>query len=101
MRSLIRNKLHKNYWDYLNNMLDPEKDKNYWHYLNNMLDPEKDNNSKKFWKYIKSRKQDTMGIGTLKNNGVLAETAEQKAEMLNSQFTSVFTTLMLMTLVCN
>jgi hypothetical protein len=43
-----------------------------------MLDPEKDNNSKKFWKYIKSRKQDTMGIGTLKNNGVLAETAEQK-----------------------
>ena len=71
IRSLIRNKLHKNYWDYLNNMLDPEQD----------------NNSKKFWKYIKSRKQDTMGIGTLKNNGVLAETAEQKAEMLNSQFT--------------
>jgi hypothetical protein len=45
-RSLIRNKLHKNYWDYLNNMLDPEKDrrslirnklhKNYWDYLNNM-----------------------------------------------------------------
>jgi hypothetical protein len=60
MRSLIRNKLHKNYWDYLNNMLDPKKD----------------NNSKKFWKYIKSRKQDTMGIGTFKNNGVLAETAE-------------------------
>jgi hypothetical protein len=28
MRSLIRNKLHKNYWDYLNNMLDPEKDNN-------------------------------------------------------------------------
>ena len=51
-----------------------------------MLDPEKDNNSKK------SRKQDTMGIGTLKNNRVLAETAEQKAEMLNNQLTSVFTT---------
>ena len=76
IRSLITNKLHKNYWDYLNNMLDPEQD----------------NNSKKFWKYIKSRKQDTMGIGTLKNNGVLAETAEQKAEMLNNQFTLVFTT---------
>jgi hypothetical protein len=30
-----------------------------------------------------------MGIGTLKNNGVLAETAEQKAEMLNI-FTSVY-----------
>jgi hypothetical protein len=29
---------------------------------------------------------------TLKNNGVLAETAEQKAEMQNNQFTSVFTT---------
>jgi hypothetical protein len=24
-------------------MLDPEKDKNYWDYLNNMLDPENDN----------------------------------------------------------
>ena len=57
-----------------------------------MLDPKKDNNSKKFWKYIKSRKQDTMGIGTLKNNGVLAENAEQKAEILKNQFTSVFTT---------
>ena len=33
-----------------------------------------------------------MGIDTLKNNGVLAETAEQKAEMLNNQFISVFTT---------
>jgi hypothetical protein len=33
-----------------------------------------------------------MGIGTLKNNGVLAENAEQKAEMLKNQFTSVFTT---------
>jgi hypothetical protein len=38
-------------------------------YMLDMLNPEKDNNSKKFWKYIKSRKQDTMGIGTLKNNG--------------------------------
>jgi hypothetical protein len=36
IRSLIRNKLHKNYWDYLNNMLDPEQD----------------NNSKKSRKYI-------------------------------------------------
>jgi hypothetical protein len=51
------------------------------------MDPEKDNNSKKSRKYIKSRKQDTMGIGTLKNNGVLAETAEQKAEMLKNQYT--------------
>lgn len=57
-----------------------------------MLDPKQDNNSKKFWKYIKSRKQDTMRISTLKNNGVLAETAEQKSEMQNNQFRSVFTT---------
>ena len=33
-----------------------------------------------------------MGICTLKNNGVLAETAEQKSEMQNNQPTSVFTT---------
>ena len=57
-----------------------------------MIDLEKDNNSKKFWKYIKLRKQDTMGIDTIKNSGILAETAEQKAEMLSNQLTSVFTT---------
>jgi hypothetical protein len=50
-----------------------------------MLDSEKDNNSKKSRKYIKSRKQDTMGIGTLKNNGVLAETAEP-FKGLNGEF---------------
>ena len=71
----MRNKLHSS----------------YHRYLNNLLDPEKDTTSKSFWKYIKARKQDTMGIGTLKSGVSIADTPLEKANMLNNQFTSVFT----------
>ena len=57
-----------------------------------MLDPDKDQNSKCFWKYIKSRKQDSSEISTLKQDGIIADTAQAKADLLKSQFTSVFTT---------
>lgn len=50
----------------------------YHKYLNNQLDPEKVTTSKTFWKYIKSRKQDTMSIGTLKAEDKLAETPNDK-----------------------
>ena len=64
----------------------------YHTYLNDMLDPDKDQNLKSFWKYIKSRKQDPSGISTLKQDGIIADTAQAKTDLLNSQFTSVFTT---------
>ncbi|XP_060578328.1 uncharacterized protein LOC132735405, partial [Ruditapes philippinarum] len=75
LRKTVRNKLHTSYYNYISNLLDPENDKS----------------SKSFWKYIKSRKQDSVNIGTLKNNGQIAESASHKAEMLNNQFCSVFT----------
>ena len=74
-RIKARNKLHSDYHKYLNNLLDPEQD----------------STSKNFWKYIKARKQDSVSIGTLKSDGSIAETAENKANMLNKQFISVFT----------
>ena len=74
-RKVVRNKIHASYHNYLNTLLDPEED----------------TTSKNFWKYIKARKQDTMGIGTLKANGKIAETPVEKANILNEQFTSVFT----------
>ncbi|XP_060561750.1 uncharacterized protein LOC132721460 [Ruditapes philippinarum] len=74
-RVKARNKLHSDYHKYLNNLLDPEQD----------------STSKKFWKYIKARKQDSVSIGTLKSQGVIADSAESKANLLNSQFSSVFT----------
>ena len=74
-RIKARNKLHSDYHNYLNNLLDPEQD----------------TTSKNFWKYIKARKQDSMNIGTLKSEGTIAESAESKANLLNKQFVSVFT----------
>jgi hypothetical protein len=75
IRRKVRNKLHSSYHNYLNSLLDPEVD----------------SNSKNFWKYIKARKQEAGNIGILKANGKIAETSQEKAEMLNCQFTSVFT----------
>ena len=48
-------------------------------------------NNKPFWKYVKSQKQETFGISALKSNGNVITDSLSKAEILNSQFKSVFT----------
>ena len=48
-------------------------------------------NNKPFWKYVKSPKQETFGISALKSNGNVITVILSKAEILNSQFKSVFT----------
>ena len=47
-------------------------------------------NNKPFWKYVKSQKQETFGISALKSNGNVITESLSKAEILNSQFKSVF-----------
>ena len=50
-------------------------------------------NRKPFWRYLKSRRQDNVGIGTLKTmHGVAIADSKDKAELLNEYFYSVFTT---------
>lgn len=52
------------------------------------------NITKKFWKYIKSKKkkQKSSGVATLNENGHTQEDKfKSKAEALNNQFQSVFT----------
>ena len=48
-------------------------------------------NNMPFWKYVKSQKQDTFCISALKSNGNVITDSLSKAEILNSQFASVFT----------
>ncbi|XP_053378448.1 uncharacterized protein LOC128548092 [Mercenaria mercenaria] len=48
-------------------------------------------NNKSFWKYIKSKRCDNVGVAGLKRNGVLHQDSRTKAEILNNQFKSVFT----------
>ena len=48
-------------------------------------------NPKPFWRFIKSKKKDNVGVAPIKNNGKLFSDSKSKAELLNKQFESVFT----------
>ena len=63
-----------------------------WEYINNTITQGlQTNNSKPFWKYIKSIKQDNIEVASLKKNGSLVCDSKEKAEILLDQFQSVFT----------
>ena len=47
--------------------------------------------SKPFWRYIRSLRQNNIGVSPLKNGGKLEPDGLQKAEILSHQFKSVFT----------
>ena len=48
-------------------------------------------NNELFWKYVKSQKQEILGISAHKSNGNVITDSLSKPEILNSQFKSVFT----------
>ena len=62
-------------------------------YIANIINPlDSSVNKKPFWHYIKSRRQDRSGVGTLKSSdGRPITTPSEKAHLLNHQFKSVFT----------
>ena len=47
--------------------------------------------NKPFWKYIKARRNDNIGVAAIKNNGILFHDSKSKAELLNHQLKSGFT----------
>ena len=49
------------------------------------------NNSKPFWRYVKAKRQDNVGVAPLKIKGVLYSESKNKAQFLVEQFYSVFT----------
>ena len=67
----------------------------YWNYINDLIswhnEDGKHQGQKWFWSYIKSLKQDYSGVSLLKHNGKLVTDSIGKAEVLNTQFQSVFT----------
>ena len=50
-----------------------------------------ENNTKPFWKYVKSQRQDCFGVPPLKKDGKLNTDSKTKAEILLEEFKSVFT----------
>ena len=47
--------------------------------------------NKRFWTYIKSKKKDSCSVAPLRSEGVLISDAKGKANILNEQYSSVFT----------
>ena len=63
-----------------------------WSFLKTKLSESlEQENSKPLWRYIKSKRQDGTGVSPLKGNGQLHPDSRRKAEILNHQFCSVFT----------
>ena len=63
-----------------------------WDYVNNILLQGLENdNTKPFWRYVKSRRQDSVGVAPLRVSGKLHSDSKEKANILNDQFKSVFT----------
>lgn len=97
-----RNKLHKRAketgskrlkakWEELRKDIKKEINTAHNRYIEDMIGNIKEN-SKPFWKYISSQKKDTQSIPPLKTkSGNTAENDSDKAEVLNEQFSSVFT----------
>ena len=64
----------------------------HWQYVNNILmDSLENKDPKPFWRYIKAKKQDVLGVSPLKVGCNLFSDAKAKATILNDQFKSVFT----------
>ena len=64
----------------------------WWDYVNGILQEGlKGNNQKPFWRYIYSQGNDRSGVAPLKDGGELFSGSKDKAEILNRQFSSVFT----------
>lgn len=61
-------------------------------YMRDIVCDEFKTNSKRFWSFIKSKSQESMGVAPLKDkNGFLRSDSQGKAEILGEQFQSVFT----------
>ena len=60
-------------------------------YIANSLDSALKEKPKKFWSYIKSKKQDQIGIPPLNGNGKVLTDSTSKAEVLSNHFQQIFT----------
>ena len=60
----------------------------FHNYVNNLIT---EDSNKNLWKFVKSRKRDTMGVVPLNKDNSTYTTSIDKANILNDQFCSVFT----------
>ena len=64
----------------------------HWLYINNILCTSlEEGNFKSFYKYVKSKREDRVGVSQLKEDGVLHTSPVKISEIVAKQFRSVFT----------
>ena len=81
MKSKIQRAERKAYWQHVEEVIDPG-------------DPDIDDRpgkQKRFWSFIKSLKKDNSGIAPLKDRGKMHPDKDNKANILNHQYDSVYT----------
>jgi hypothetical protein len=60
--------------------------------MRDIISPEAKQNPKKFWSFLKGKKQEASGVAPLRNtDGLIHSDSGTKANILNTQFKSVFT----------
>ena len=60
-------------------------------FITNKLKNDMTDDPKAFWTFVNKLKKDAVGIGDLKDNNKIITDEQDKAELLNKQFTGVFT----------
>ena len=82
----------KDYANYkhLKNVVHSTCVKRYNEYVNDIIMDE-NHKPKWLWRFIKSKRTDSCGVAPLKRDGIAYSDARMKANILNNQFTSVFT----------
>jgi len=56
-----------------------------WKYINKFVSQAfEENNTRPFWKYVKSQRQDNFGVPPLKKDGILNTDSKTKAEILRN-----------------
>ena len=73
-----------------NQFRDPSHYSSCRHNPNTIASAFENNDTKPFWKFIKAQRKDAAGIAPLKRDGQLFSDGPSKADILNSQFSSVF-----------
>jgi hypothetical protein len=59
--------------------------------VHDIISPEQTENPKRFWSFIKSKKQDNSGVAPLRGNDGLIYSDSNNADILNTQFKSAYT----------
>ena len=61
-------------------------------YTESLFDPQDEKHSQtKFWQFVKLKRKDSCGIAPMRKEGILISDSSGKANVLNRQYSSVFT----------